>query len=446
MIAAAKPRTIHSVSDLTSKIKVLLEETFPFVWIYGEISNFRRPASGHFYFTLKDDKAQIPAVMFRGQQSGLKFRPEDGLEITGLGRIAVYEPRGVYQIILEYMEPKGIGALQKAFEQLKARLAEEGLFEAARKKPIPSLPAKIALVTSPTGAVVRDMLHILRRRFDNIEILILPVKVQGEGAVEEIVEAIGDLSRCRDVDVAILARGGGSLEDLWAFNSEKVARAVSASEIPIISAIGHETDYTIADFVADLRAPTPSAAAELAVPVKNELLFRRTELSDALFRAMLRVLSEKRNRLAQGAGRLVHPRKRIQDSLLKLDDLELRLGRAAKGIVCRSRELLEWRLEKLRVASPRSKVENFNVKLEQIDYKLLSLLNIVIAKNKARFKEAVSELTALSPMAILTRGYGIARLLPERSILRDADAAPAGSRVELTLSRGALLCRVEGKK
>jgi exodeoxyribonuclease VII large subunit len=263
--------------------------------------------------------------------------------------------------------------------------------------------------------------------------------------VEEIAEAIGDLSRCRDVDVAILARGGGSLEDLWAFNSEKVARAISASDIPIISAIGHETDYTIADFAADLRAPTPSAAAELAVPVKSELLVRRMELSDALFRAMLRFVSEKRSRVAQETGRLVHPRKRIQENLLKLDDLEFRLERIASDILSRCRERLGWRVEKLRADGPRDRIEKLNVKLEQINYKLLSSLKMLIDKHKARLKEAMSELTALSPAAILSRGYGIVRLLPERAILRDADAAPVGRRVEVTLSKGALICRVEGK-
>ena len=262
---------IYTVSKLTAQIKTLLEDRFPFVWITGEVSNFRSPSSGHFYFVLKDATAQIQAVMFRGQNQMLKFALEDGMNVTGLGRINVYEPRGTYQIVLEYLEPKGVGALQAAFEQLKAKLAIEGLFADTHKRQIPFLPREIALVTSPTGAVVHDMLNILNRRFPTIPVWVYPVRVQGDGAENEIASALDDLSKRSDLDIIILARGGGSLEDLQAFNSEGVARAVFTSEIPIISAIGHETDYTIVDFVADLRAPTPSAAAELAVAIKTEL-------------------------------------------------------------------------------------------------------------------------------------------------------------------------------
>ncbi|MGD2037635.1 MAG: exodeoxyribonuclease VII large subunit, partial [Desulfobacterales bacterium] len=272
-------RKIYTVSELNAQIKSLLEEQFPFVWIVGEVSNFRTPLSGHFYFTLKDDASQISAVMFRGQQRQLKFQPEDGMRITGMGRLSVYEPRGTYQIILEYLEPSGIGALQIAFEKLKSRLADEGLFDERHKKAIPFLPHKIALITSPSGAAVHDMLNIIDRRFPNVNIQVFGVKVQGDGAEAEIAAALEQLNQQTDIDVAILARGGGSLEDLQAFNSESVARAVYASEIPTICGIGHETDYTIADFVADLRAPTPSAAAELAVPVKSELLQRLNDLS-----------------------------------------------------------------------------------------------------------------------------------------------------------------------
>ena len=265
-------RKVYTVSELNAVIKSLLEQRFPFVWIVGEISNFKIPLSGHYYFTLKDEASQINAVMFRGQHRQLKFEPEDGMRVTGLGRLSVYEPRGAYQILLEYLEPSGVGGLQIAYEKLKARLAEEGLFDQQYKKPIPFLPHKIALITSPSGAVVHDMLNIIDRRFPNMQIEVFPVKVQGTGAEDEITEALEMLNDRSGVDVAILARGGGSLEDLQAFNSEHVARAIFAARIPIIAAIGHETDYTIADFVADLRAPTPSAAAELAVPVKFELL------------------------------------------------------------------------------------------------------------------------------------------------------------------------------
>ena len=275
-------RRIHTVSELTAKVKVLLEDNFPFIWICGEISNFRVPASGHFYFTLKDEKAQINTVMFRSQNRNLKFEPEDGMSVTGLGRISLYEPRGTYQIILEYIEPEGTGAIQLAFEQLKARLSAEGLFDEKHKKPLPFLPRKISIITSPTGAVVHDILKIINRRFSNIHIEIIPVKVQGSGAESEIVSGLDMINTRSDSDVTILSRGGGSLEDLHAFNSEDVARAIFSSKIPIISAVGHETDFTIADFVADLRASTPSAAAELAVPHKIDLSRRVAELTTTL--------------------------------------------------------------------------------------------------------------------------------------------------------------------
>ena len=263
---------IYTVSELTSDLKDILEKTYPFIWIFGEISNFNVPVSGHFYFTVKDEHAQINAVMFRNQNRNLKFKPEDGISITGLGRITVYEPRGTYQIIFEYLEPKGTGAIQLAFEQLKKRLADEGLFDEKHKKPLPFLPGKISIITSPTGAVVHDILKIIDRRFSNLHLEIVPVKVQGYGAEDEIISAIEMINARCDSDVAILARGGGSLEDFHAFNSEAVARAVFASKIPIISAVGHETDFSITDFVADFRAPTPSAAAELGSSFKERAL------------------------------------------------------------------------------------------------------------------------------------------------------------------------------
>ena len=320
-------RKVYTISELNADIKLLLEEQFPFVWIIGEISNFRIPASGHFYFTLKDESCQLNAVMFRGQQQKLKFEPEDGLNITGMGRLSVYEPRGTYQIILEYMEPAGIGALQIAYEKLKARLNEEGLFDEKHKKPIPFLPQKIALITSPTGAVVHDMLTIIKRRFPNMHIQIFPVKVQGVGAEDEIVDALTLLNQTNDVDVAIVARGGGSLEDLQSFNAERVVRSVFESQIPVISAVGHETDYTITDFVADLRAPTPSAAAELAVPVKNELLRIVNNNFVALEFRVCHLIERFRRNLVDLAKGLVDPKKQIQDWRLRIDDFSARINR-----------------------------------------------------------------------------------------------------------------------
>ena len=263
-------RQVYSVSELTQRLKGLLETQFPDVWVAGEISNLRPATSGHLYFTLKDSNAQLRAVCFRSQARYLKFKPRDGVSVIARGRLSVYEARGEYQLLVELLEPAGLGALQLAFEQLKAKLAAEGLFDTARKKPLPVLPRTVGIVTSPSGAVIRDILRVLRRRYRNMNALLYPVRVQGEGAAQEIVQAIEHLNRRGGVDVMILARGGGSLEDLWAFNEEDVARAIAASRIPIISGVGHESDFTIADFVADLRAPTPSAAAELVVHRKQD--------------------------------------------------------------------------------------------------------------------------------------------------------------------------------
>ncbi len=294
---------IYTVSELSSQIKSILEEQFGSLWLTGEISNFKAHSSGHFYFSIKDSQSQIQAVMFRGTNRLLKFKMEEGLEVIVNGRVTVYEPRGNYQIVVEYLEPKGLGALQLAFEQLKKKLEAEGLFEVARKKPLPFLPQKIGIVTSPTGAVIRDMLHVLKRRYPNIEILLNPVNVQGVGAEFEIAKAIDELNTFDDIDILIVGRGGGSLEDLWAFNTEEVARAIFRSKIPIISAVGHEIDFTLADFVADLRAPTPSAAAELAVPLKAELQLAIQNLKD----------------------RLKHPKRRLEELSQRVDELQERL-------------------------------------------------------------------------------------------------------------------------
>jgi exodeoxyribonuclease VII large subunit len=265
-------RRIYSVAELSLELRSLLERQYPDVWVTGEVSNLRAAGSGHLYFTLKDETAQLRAVCFRNQARYLKFKPQDGLAVIARGRLSLYEARGEYQLYVEFLEPAGLGALQLAFEQLKQKLAAEGLFDRARKKPLPVLPRAIGVVTSPTGAVIRDILRILRRRFPNINVQIYPAKVQGEGAAQEIVHGVEYFNRKSPVDVIIVARGGGSLEDLWAFNEEVLARAISASNVPVISAVGHETDFTIADFVADLRAPTPSAAAELVVHRKQDFV------------------------------------------------------------------------------------------------------------------------------------------------------------------------------
>jgi len=437
---------IFSITQLTKEIQTLLEESFPFIWITGEISNFKSPASGHYYFTLKDDQAQISAIMFRGQNRNLQFLPADGMKITGFGRINVYPPRGAYQIVLEYLEPAGTGALQAAFEQLKARLSQEGLFDERYKKPLPFLPAIIYLITSPTGSVAHDMIRVLLRRYPNLDIRIFPVSVQGDAAVDEIVEALLIINSLDDADLAIIARGGGSLEDLSAFNSEKVARAIFALRVPVISAIGHETDFTIADFVADLRAPTPSAAAELAVPVKAELQVRSQMLLKQLHARFNQYLEKRTRHLHDLIRRLVHPKKRLENLTLRLDDLTLRMTRAFTRSFARQRQQLAWWNQRLGKNSPAHQILSLQCSLADMHEKLLRSAVSMIHTRQMRISELTGRLHALNPAAVLDRGFSIARTLPDKTIIFDADAVSIGQILEILLAKGVLHCRVEKKE
>ncbi len=437
---------IYTVSELTAKVKVLLEDAYPFIWICGEISNLRIPGSGHFYFTLKDETAQINAVMFRGQNRNLKFMPEDGMGVAGIGRISVYEPRGTYQIILEYLEPEGVGAIQLAFEQLKERLAAEGLFDEKHKKPLPFLPGKISIITSPTGAVIQDILNIVNRRFPNIPIEIIPVKVQGEGSEREIVSGLETLTARSDSDVVILARGGGSLEDFHAFNSEAVARAVFASKIPIISAVGHETDFSISDFVADFRAPTPSAAAELVVPLKSDLIKKTAELTSHLTVRFSRYLDNLQALVKQITRRLGDPNKRIEDLRLRTDDLLSRLTRTVKANIIQQQERFEWRLDRLSSHNPLSYTKKLDEKLNQLNNKLLNYLRIYLLKKELLLRELDAKITALSPDAILDRGYSITRTIPDAVIVRNPQQVEMGQDLEVVVSKGSLICNVQRKQ
>ncbi|MDL1968337.1 MAG: exodeoxyribonuclease VII large subunit [Deltaproteobacteria bacterium] len=442
-------RKIYTVSELTSGLKTLLEESFPFVWISGEISNLSTPVSGHFYFTLKDENAQIRAVMFRGQNKKLKFILEDGLSIIGLGRINLYEPHGNYQIIFEYIEPKGIGALQLGFEKLKKRLFEEGIFDDKYKSPLPFLPNKICVITSPAGAVIHDIIDIINRRFYNIPIEIIPVKVQGDSAAQEIVSAFDMISTLADskkkADVVILARGGGSIEDLAAFNSEEVARAIFASKIPVISAVGHETDYTISDFVADLRAPTPSAAAELAVPLKNELKNRRYEIFKNLIARIYNNIDKLNNRLNELNNRLVDPGKNIQDFRLRIDDYINRLLKSICNIIDKQRDQLIWMTRSLYANIPYKHIDNLNVTLKRLDDNLLLSIDVYIQNMRSATIVLTSRLNDLSPVAILDRGYSITRTIPDAVVVRDPKTVKSGQELEVMVAKGSLICRVEGK-
>jgi exodeoxyribonuclease VII large subunit len=436
---------IYTVSGLTSNIKEILENTYPFIWICGEISNFNVPASGHFYFTVKDEYAQINAVMFRNQNRNLKFEPEDGMAITGLGRISVYEPRGTYQIIFEYLEPKGTGAIQLAFEQLKKRLADEGLFDKKYKIPLPSFPKKISIITSPSGAVVHDILQIIDRRFSNLHLEIVPVKVQGYGAEDEIVSAIEMINTRCDSDVAILARGGGSLEDFHAFNSEDVARAVFVSKIPIISAVGHETDFSITDFVADFRAPTPSAAAELAVPYKKELSRKIKDLSEVLTTRFLRYFGHLQTVLKGMSNRLVHPNRKIVDLMLKTDDLTGRLNRAFKNSFLKHHERLWWRIERLFSNNPSIQIKLLKDKIDIKNYNINIYIKILLSNKRSTLRELEAKLYILSPEAILARGYSITRTIPDAAVIRDPHEVSIGQDLEVMVAGGAFICSVKRK-
>ena len=440
-------RDILTVSKLNERIKSLLEEGFAVVWVEGEVSNLRRPASGHIYFTLKDAKSQIRAVIFRnpfarswGRTSG--FEVEEGMSVVCRARLTVYPPRGEYQLVIDAVEPRGLGALQKAFEQLKARLEAEGLFAAVRKKPLPFLPARIGVVTSPTGAVIRDILTVTRRRFPSVDVLIAPVRVQGTEAPAEIIRALGDLQIARGVDVIILARGGGSLEDLAPFNDEGVARAIARSRIPVISAVGHETDFTIADFTADLRAATPSAAAELAVPLRAELMESIETLRLRLIRYRRRETERLRERLAGLSGRLRDPKRRLADIRIALDDNVERM-RISLGHL-RAVRRQEWlnlaaRLERL---NPRLRIIAGRTLLGALGKALSAVREKQADQRKSRVGSAIALLDSLSPLAVLRRGYTVTRRFPDGLILRRAEDVLPGQEVAILLAAGSLHAKI----
>jgi exodeoxyribonuclease VII large subunit len=436
-------RRIYTVSELTGRIKRLLEDQFPMVWISGEISNVKIPASGHAYFTLKDKQAQIAAVMFRGQLRQLKFELDDGISLVGLGRVTVYEPRGSYQIILEYAEPMGVGALQVAFEQLKQKLLDEGLFSDTHKSPLPFLPRRPGIITSPTGAVIQDILNIARRRFTNMTVDIYPVRVQGAEAVDQIVAAIEGANRLARNDVLVLARGGGSLEDLAPFNSERVARAIFASRVPVVSAVGHETDFSIADFVADLRAPTPSAAAEIMVPVKDELIRRCVELSGRIHRALRHKIQSTRERLTQSRRMLVHPGKRIQDQKLHLDHLTQRLKHILDMQAQQQRSRLEHARVRLLQRNPEEAAAAHKVRLEKLAGNILNSFNMMISIYKEKVRTAQAVLRAVDPYSVLNRGYSITRTVPRGRIVTDARSVHCGQPLEIQLAKGQITVIVQ---
>jgi exodeoxyribonuclease VII large subunit len=414
-------RRVLTVSELNEQLRAVVEERFPAVWVEGEISNFRLYSSGHAYFTLKDETAQLRAVLFRNRMRRLRFEPGDGQHVLVFGSLEVYAQRGEYQLVVELLEPRGLGALQLAFEQLKRRLEAEGLFAAGRKQSLPHFPRRIGIVTSPSGAALRDMLRIIGRRFAGLSILIAPCRVQGEGASAEIGQGIADLNRRGDVDVIIVGRGGGSLEDLWAFNEETVARAIAASKVPVISAVGHEVDFTIADFVADIRAATPSHAAELVVSEKQAVADTVLALGQRLERAA---------------------RRPLRDFERRVDDLSARLLRAGTGLRRRFGHRVELLTARLNAGSPFARLRSDRHQLERLAARLQAEGRRRVVHARHRVVAAAGRLHSLSPLGVLSRGYSIARTADGRVVRRATEVGP-GDPVELLLHEGRLQCRVE---
>ncbi len=435
-------KRILSVSQLTGLVRVLLEENFDHVWVEGELSNLSMPSSGHLYFTLKDTGAQLRCVMFRASSRALRFKPADGMKLLVRGRISVYDQRGDYQLVVEYLEPQGIGGLQLAFIQLKERLAKEGLFAEAHKKPLPQLPQKIGVVTSATGAAIHDILTVLNRRFANLHVLIRPVRVQGEGAAAEIAAAIADFNRYHDVDVLIVGRGGGSMEDLWAFNEEVVARAIYSSRIPVISAVGHEVDFTIADFVADLRAPTPSAAAELVVRSKAELQAELEALSRRLLLGVERKLTFLRETISGVRRAMKDPSFLLQHLAQRIDDLDGRILRAMAGILRQRTEKISALRINLRMQSPALRLERTWERLFALSSRLDHGQQLIFVRYRESVTVNAGALQALSPLQTLSRGYSIVRKLPELSVVRDSEHIAVNDHLDIRFHKGGAICKV----
>lgn len=442
-MSASEP--VYSVSQLNREARRLLATHFLSVCVEGEISNFSAPTSGHWYFTLKDDQAQIRCAMFRGQQQRIGFKPGNGDLVLVRAQVSLYEPRGDYQLVVEQMEQAGDGALRLAFERLKLKLLNEGLFDDSRKQAIPAVPSQIGIITSPTGAAVHDILTVLKRRFPSIPVVVYPVAVQGETAKFEICSALETANLRAEVDVIILARGGGSLEDLWTFNEEIVARAIVGSKIPVISAIGHEVDFTISDFVADLRAPTPSVAAEHAVPNRNDWLATLKILENRLIQQMQRQVKQQQQRLSwfNKALQLQHPGQKLQRNAQRLDELEQRLIQAMKIAVRQDQHRLQLNSQKLAQFQPLTRIAHEQTQLAYIEQRLIRAMQLKLQALKQRQASLGQTLHAVSPLATLDRGYAIAQRHDNQQIVKSVRQISPGDVIDIRLAEGTAISEVK---
>ena len=432
-------RKILTVTELTEEIRKILEGGFSSVWVQGEISNYKRAPSGHSYFTLKDDKSQVKSVMFKGQSRFLKFKLEDGLKVLGWGRVSVYSPRGEYQLVVETLEPVGLGSLMLALEQLKAKLSAEGLFEVSRKKSLPRKPQTVGVVTSATGAAVRDIIRIIQRRSPGVNVVVSPTSVQGEKAPGEIIAALNRLVVSNLPDVIIIGRGGGSIEDLWAFNDETVVRSIAMCPMPIISAVGHETDFTLSDFAADVRASTPSAAAELVVPDDRETWDTVSHLFARLKNSMFNCLSRNVQTLDEITRTFLQPLRRIQDERLRLQDLSDRIKKNALRIVALSRKDLEAMLVRLRPDILTRTHDVASDDLMQLNGRLSRSIRLSLEDFRQRLSGLVAQLETLSPLKVMLRGYSITFKVEDGSLVNEAQAVSQGEEIRTLVSDGEII-------
>jgi exodeoxyribonuclease VII large subunit len=429
---------VFNVEQLNLQVKQILENQVGAVWLQAEISNFKPHSSGHFYFSLKDSKSQISAIMFRGHNARLKFKPHDGLEVIVKGRISVYEPRGTYNIVCESMEPVGAGALQRQFEQLKEKLKKEGLFEASRKKEIPHYPRHVAVVTSPTGAAIQDILNIMGRRARNVQLTVVPALVQGPAAATSLCESFLSAQKLNP-DVIIIGRGGGSIEDLWCFNDENLARLIASCEIPVISAVGHEIDFTICDFVSDLRAPTPSAAAELVAKSSIEISQKLTQFDRLLANSIQKMIKLKQQSLNLNTKRLVDPKRKLHDFALRNDELLTRLEQAVYANILHLKKDIQI-LEK-KLVKPSEIIFKYKSRIEKIDIRALQVIHNKLSREKSKLENNMSVLNSLSPLAVVDRGYSITS--SKGKVVKSVNSVQTGDVLEILVSDGNISAQVK---